>query len=95
MRYPVVVHNIEYAGFGAIAPDLPHCHCHADTLDATLQKMAETILQRLEELRAAGETPPPPGQVDTLRTNPAFAGGIWAIIDVAHAQSASSPKTER
>lgn len=94
MRYPVVVHNIEYAGFGAIAPDLPHCHCHADTLDATLQKMAETILQRLEEVSAAGEQPPEPRDIELLRDNPAFAGGIWAIIDVAHSQS-SSPKTAR
>lgn len=92
MRYPVVVHNIEYAGFGAIAPDLPHCHCHADTLDATLQKMAETILQRLEDVQAAGGAPPTPGNIDTLRDNPAFAGGIWAIIDVAH--SHSSPSAE-
>ncbi|MBB3060570.1 MULTISPECIES: type II toxin-antitoxin system HicB family antitoxin [Microbulbifer] len=92
MRYPVVVHNIEYAGFGAIAPDLPHCHCHADTLDATLQKMAETILQRLEEVRAVGKAPPTPGNIETLRNNPAFAGGIWAIIDVAH--SHSSPSAE-
>ncbi|WP_250461387.1 type II toxin-antitoxin system HicB family antitoxin [Microbulbifer litoralis] len=94
MRYPVVVHNIEYAGFGAIAPDLPHCHCHAETLDATLQKMAETILQRLEDVCAAGESPPEPGDIDTLRGNPAFAGGIWAIIDVAHSQT-SPNKTER
>ncbi|SHF24680.1 Predicted nuclease of the RNAse H fold, HicB family [Microbulbifer donghaiensis] len=92
MRYPVVVHNIEYAGFGAIAPDLPHCHCHADTLDTALQKMAETILQRLEELLDAGEQPPPAGELEALRKNPAFAGGIWAIIDVGHAHS--SPKAE-
>jgi predicted RNase H-like HicB family nuclease len=82
MRYPVVLHNIEYAGFGAIAPDLPHCHCYAETLDAALQKMAETIFQRLEELRQAGEPMPQPQDVDNLRNNPAFAGGIWAIIDV-------------
>ncbi|MCO1332745.1 type II toxin-antitoxin system HicB family antitoxin [Microbulbifer sp. OS29] len=82
MRYPVVVHNIEYAGFGAIAPDLPHCHCHADTLEAALQKMAETIFQRLEELRQAGQPMPEAGSVDTLRENPAFVGGVWAIIDV-------------
>jgi predicted RNase H-like HicB family nuclease len=92
MRYPVVVHNIEYAGFGAIAPDLPHCHCHGETLDAALQKMAETILQRLDEVHAAGEPPPKPGDIEKLRKNPAFVGGIWAIIDVAHAHS--SPRIE-
>lgn len=92
MRYPVVVHNIEYAGFGAIAPDLPHCHCHADTLDSALQKMAETIVQRLDELRAVGDPPPTPGDLETLRKNPAFSGGIWAIIDVA--PSHSSRKAE-
>ncbi|WP_346838061.1 type II toxin-antitoxin system HicB family antitoxin [Microbulbifer sp. SAOS-129_SWC] len=95
MRYPVVVHQIDYAGFGAIAPDLPHCHCHADSLDATLQKMAETIAQRLEELRVAGDAPPPPGDVDTLRGNPAFVDGIWAIIDVDDAESPAPRKTER
>ncbi|WP_237057465.1 type II toxin-antitoxin system HicB family antitoxin [Microbulbifer sediminum] len=92
MRYPVVIHNIEYAGFGAIAPDLPHCHCHAETLDDILQKMAETILQRLEELGAAGGIAPLPSDLEKLRGNPAFSGGIWAIIDVAHEQS--SPKTQ-
>lgn len=92
MIYPVVVHNIEYAGFGAIAPDLPHCHCHAETLDETLQKMAEQILQRLEEVYAAGQIPPPPSDLETLRVNPAFAGGIWAKIDVAH--SPTSPGSD-
>lgn len=92
MRYPVVVHNIEHAGFGAIAPDLPHCHCHADSLDEALQKMAETILQRLEELQAAGDPPPTPGELESLRQNPAFVGGIWAIIDVAY--SHTSPRAE-
>lgn len=82
MRYPVVVHNIEFAGYGAIAPDLPHCHCHGETLDGTLQKMAETIAERLEELQAVGDPAPTPGDLDSLRKNPAFAGGLWAIIDV-------------
>lgn len=93
MRYPVVVHNIEYAGFGAIAPDLPHCHCHAETLDATLQKMAETIFQRLDDMHAAGESPPPCSEIDTLRNNPAYEGGIWAMIDVDHEQPL--PKSNR
>lgn len=92
MRYPVVVHNIEFAGFGAIAPDLPHCHCHAETLDGALAKMAETIVQRLDDVCAAGEPVPAPGDLEKLRKNPAFAGGIWAIIDVAH--SHISPRTE-
>ncbi|WP_226664398.1 type II toxin-antitoxin system HicB family antitoxin [Microbulbifer aggregans] len=82
MRYPVVVHNIEFAGYGAIAPDLPHCHCHGETLDTTLQKMAETIAERLEELQSAGDPVPDPGDLEALRKNPAFAGGVWAIIDV-------------
>ncbi|QIL90899.1 type II toxin-antitoxin system HicB family antitoxin [Microbulbifer harenosus] len=82
MRYPVVVHNIEFAGYGAIAPDLPHCHCHGDTLEGALQKMAETIAQRLDDLQAAGDPPPVPGELDKLRKNPAFVGGVWAIIDI-------------
>ncbi|SDK61897.1 type II toxin-antitoxin system HicB family antitoxin [Microbulbifer yueqingensis] len=92
MRYPVVIHNIEYAGYGAIAPDLPHCHCHAETLDDILQKMAETIMQRLEELGAAGGVPPEPSEIDSLRQNPAYDDGLWAIIDVAHEQF--SPKAQ-
>lgn len=82
MRYPVVVHNIEFAGYGAIAPDLPHCHCHGDSLETALQKMAETIVERLDELKAAGQEAPTPGELDQLRKNPAFSGGVWAIIDI-------------
>ncbi|WP_105102426.1 type II toxin-antitoxin system HicB family antitoxin [Microbulbifer pacificus] len=82
MRYPVVVHNIEFAGYGAIAPDLPHCHCHGETLEGALQKMAETIAQRLDDLQAAGDPMPVPGELDKLRKNPAFVGGVWAIIDI-------------
>ncbi|MEX2963327.1 type II toxin-antitoxin system HicB family antitoxin [Microbulbifer sp. TYP-18] len=95
MRYPVVVHHIESTGFGAIAPDLPHCHCHAETLDDALQKMAETILQRLEDADAIGQLPPPPGDMRSLKANPAFAGGIWAIIDVAHSPESRSPIPRR
>ncbi|MCK7597840.1 type II toxin-antitoxin system HicB family antitoxin [Microbulbifer sp. CAU 1566] len=91
MRYPVVVHNIEFAGYGAIAPDLPHCHCHGDTLETALQKMAETIVERLDELRAAGDPPPQPGDLEKLRKNPAFVGGVWAIIDIE--SNAMSPRS--
>ncbi|WP_043320016.1 type II toxin-antitoxin system HicB family antitoxin [Microbulbifer sp. HZ11] len=91
MRYPVVVHNIEFAGYGAIAPDLPHCHCHGDSLEAALQKMAETIAGRLDEIQDAGDAPPEPGDLEKLRKNPAFAGGVWAIIDIE--QNAFSPRS--
>ncbi|WP_078083687.1 type II toxin-antitoxin system HicB family antitoxin [Microbulbifer mangrovi] len=91
MRYPVVVHNIEFAGYGAIAPDLPHCHCHGETLEDVLQKMAETIVERLDELQAAGDPPPQPGELDLLRKNPAFVGGVWAIIDIE--QNALTPRS--
>lgn len=90
MRYPVVVHNIEFAGYGAIAPDLPHCHCHGKTLEGALQKMAETIAARLDELRAVGDAEPLPGNLEELRKNPAFTGGVWAIIDIE--QTEVSPK---
>ncbi|GMG87756.1 type II toxin-antitoxin system HicB family antitoxin [Biformimicrobium ophioploci] len=86
MRYPVVVHNFQYSGFGAIAPDLPHCHVHGETLDETLQKMAETIVDRLDELQALGEPIPAPATIDHYRNNPAFKDGIWAIVDIVHTQ---------
>ena len=91
MRYPVVVHNIEFAGYGAIAPDLPHCHCHGETLEAALQKMAETIAGRLYELQDAGDMAPEPGDLEKLRKNPAFVGGVWAIIDIE--QNALTPRS--
>ena len=82
MRYPVVVHDDESAGYGVTVPDLPGCFSGGDTLDAALEMAREAISGHVETLLMDGQRVPEPQHLETHRANPDFAGGIWALVDV-------------
>jgi predicted RNase H-like HicB family nuclease len=57
--YTVVIES-DGDSFSGYCPDLPGCVAAADSLDAVLRLMGQSIPLHVESLRAHGESVPPP-----------------------------------
>jgi predicted RNase H-like HicB family nuclease len=82
MRFPVVLHTDDGIRFGVTVPDLPGCFSTGDTFDDALTSVIEAIDLHLEGMTEDGSDLPMPQPIATHRTNPDFAKGVWAVVDV-------------
>lgn len=93
MRYPVVIHKDPGSDYGVTVPDLPGCFSAGATLDEALLEVVEAIECHLEGLLLDKEPIPPPQPIEMHRTNPDYADGVWALVNVDLAKL--SGKTRR
>ncbi len=82
MRYPVVVHKDPESDYGVTVPDLPGCFSAGETLDEALEQAVEAIECHLEGLLMDGESVPAPHTLEYHQSNPDYADGIWALVNV-------------
>lgn len=66
--------------FGVVVPDLPGCFSAGDTLDEALANACVAIEAWCESVIDAGGDIPAPGDLAAHRSNPAYAGWIWAVV---------------
>ena len=80
MLYPVYVHpGDERHAHGVTFPDFPGCFSAADEwadLPRSIQEAVEVYFEG-----EAGEVPPPT-PLEVLARDPAYAGGIWLLVDI-------------
>ena len=80
MLYPVYVHpGDERHAHGVTFPDFPGCFSAADEW-ADLPR----LIQEAVEVHFEGEAGavPPPTPLEVLARDPAYAGGIWLLVDI-------------
>lgn len=82
MNYPVVIHKDRKSDYGVSVPDLPGCVSAGATVDDALARVREAIELHLEGLIEAGGVVPLATPIERLRTDPDYADGSWAIVDV-------------
>lgn len=82
MNFPIVLHKDPDTDFGVIVPDLPGCYSAGSTVEEALAMAREAIELYIEVLVEEGREIPEASPIDTLRTNPDYADGIWAIVSV-------------
>lgn len=93
MRYPVVVHKDPESDYGVTVPDLPGCFSAGETMDEALQEVVEAIEAHLEGMLIDGKAIPTSQPVERHHNNPAYAGGVWALVSIELAKL--SGKTKR
>ncbi len=83
MRYPIAIEaGDDRNAFGVVVPDLPGCFSAGDTLDEALTNASEAIALWIETVLDDGGTVPPPGRIETHRTNADYNGWIWALAEI-------------
>lgn len=82
MKYPVVLHTDDGVRYGVTVPDLPGCFSAGDTLEQALQNVVEAIELHLDGLTEDGGEVPQPSPLSEHVSNPDYAGGVWALVEV-------------
>ena len=82
MRYPIVIHKDPDSDYGVTVPDLPGCFSGGDTLDEAVAMAYEAITGHLETMLIEGLPIPELRSLQEHQTDPDFADGIWALVDV-------------
>ncbi|QEA38986.1 type II toxin-antitoxin system HicB family antitoxin [Pistricoccus aurantiacus] len=81
MQYPIAIEwGDDKTATGIVFPDIPGAITAGDTVEQAYEAAVEVAHIQLEELAAAGEPIPVPGNIDKHRQNPEFAGWGWGII---------------
>ncbi len=93
MDIPVVIHKDDGTVYGVSVPDIPGCHSWGDTIDEAMKNVREAIYSHLETLLEMGEdVNVNSSSIEQLSTNPEYAGGVWALVDVDFSKLDSKPE---
>ncbi|WP_067514999.1 type II toxin-antitoxin system HicB family antitoxin [Endozoicomonas ascidiicola] len=82
MRYPIVLHTDDNVHYGATVPDIPGCFSAGEGIDETLAHVEDAIAGHLEILCESQSTIPEAGKISEHQSNPDYANGIWAFVDI-------------
>jgi predicted RNase H-like HicB family nuclease len=81
MRYPIAIEpGDDTTAFGVVIPDLPGCFSAGDTLDEAMSGAEEAAAAWVDATLDAGGAIPAPSSLETLRSNPDFAGWTFGVI---------------
>ena len=82
MRYPIVIHKDPDSDYGVTVPDLPGCFSGGDTFDEAIEMAHEAICCHIEGILLDGESIPEKSAIEVHLSDPDFADGIWALVNV-------------
>lgn len=93
MQFPIVIHKDDGSVYGVTVPDIPGCHSWGETIDAAIANAGEAIVGHIETLLEVGEAADfAPSTVEKLAGDSAYAGAIWALVDVDLSQLDTKPE---
>jgi len=94
MRYPIAIEpGDDTHAYGVVVPDLPGCFSAGDTLDEAIAQAQEAMELWIETMIDDAAPVPMPSTIGAHQANPAFAGWIWAVVEID--PSVLSDKAER
>ena len=82
MQFPVVIHKDIESDYGVTVPDLPGCFSAGETVEEALHQITEAIELHLEGMLIDGDAIPKAHPIAIHQSNPDYANGIWAIVDI-------------
>lgn len=92
MIFPVVIHKDTNSDYGVTVPDLPGCFSAGESMEEALANVKEAIECHLEGMMEDNEQIPVPQPISTHQTNPEYANGTWAIVEVDISKLTSKAK---
>ena len=82
MRYPVVIYKDPDSDYGVAVPDFPDCCSAGFSLGEALDNAREAMELCLEDLLLDGSPIPFPRSLESYRSDPRYADGIWASVEL-------------
>lgn len=83
MQLPIAIHKDDGSVFGVTVPDIPGCFSYGESVEEAINNARDAVYGHLETLLEIGEKAEiKESSIDSLVSNPDFAGAIWAIVDV-------------
>jgi predicted RNase H-like HicB family nuclease len=83
MKFPIAIEPATpHTAWGVVVPDLPGCFSAGDTAEEALTNAVEAIEAHCEVLAEDNVDIPVAHPLDTWQRDPAFAGWVWALVDV-------------
>jgi len=82
MKFAVVLHKDEGSEYGVSVPDVPGCFSAGATVAEALASVEEAMALHFEGLVIDGEPLPTSRDIDLHISNPDFAGGLWAFVEI-------------
>ncbi len=83
MRYPIAIESgSDATAFGVVVPDLPGCFSAGDTLDEAMTAAEEAAAAWIDAALDMGEAIPAPTGLETVRSNPDYAGWTFGVITI-------------
>lgn len=84
MKYPIAIEpGDDSHAWGVVVPDLPGCFSAADSgVEEAIDNAREAIAAWIEAVIDDGGDIPAPSAIEAHRTNPDYAGWIWAVVEV-------------
>lgn len=80
MLYPVYIHaGDKRHAHGVTIPDFPGCFAAADSWEQLPGAIQEAVEVYFED---EDMTPPPPTPLERLVHDPAYAEGVWMLVDI-------------
>lgn len=83
----IAINKDRNTGYGVTVPSLPGCFSYGDTLEKAIEATKQAIVFHIEGMLEDG-TEPETDQpaLDTLITDPAYAGAQWFGIEINESQ---------
>lgn len=81
--YIALIRKEAGSDFGVDFPDFPGCVTAGRTLEEVRRMAVEALALHIEGMIQEGEPIPEPSSLDAIMADPANAGGVAALVDVA------------
>ncbi|KDN12741.1 hypothetical protein BGI40_03705 [Snodgrassella communis] len=79
----IAIHKDAETGYGVTVPSLPGCFSYGNTLNQAIEEVKQAILFHIEGMLEDGKEPETnQPALETLITNPDYAGAQWFGIEV-------------
>ena len=83
MKFLIAIEpGTENTAYGVVVPDLPGCFSAGDTLEQAFDNARTAIDAHCDILSEDGQHLPPPQSMALHQSDPAYAGWVWAMVDV-------------
>ncbi len=81
MLYPVAIQQDKKV-FHAHLPDIPELEIHDASMADTISTARQAVIDHLSYLVKEDQDIPETSEINTLVTNPKYAGWTWAIVNI-------------